>query len=629
MALAASMSCSSPASPEPERREEQTEEPEYIQDFLPIGSSEHDSQSSNMLVSDIRIPRAFAPCLHTDELTMEMAGFKEDYLLVFKADSGEEYEMEILDYSSDILKFRLHERLLPGDYELSVVSDDCYQYIGTRYVMCDIPSGIPGINVSGKVTIAGVAAAGVVISDGFAFTVSASDGRYNLISEKANGYVFAQTPANAVARVEGAVPQFFKYLTGDKSVVETADFEFEASDNIKHRFLLLADLHLDRSKTESIRLCNELFMPDLNATIDATDVPCFIFTAGDQTTESRWNTYDFDLDDWRNYVSDWKCPVYHCMGNHDNDPAFSASDWDSESTYKKKIGPSWYSLDIGKVHYVVLDDIIYDNSDATKQYGYYVRVAQHQLDYLKKDLLKVPHTSPVVIITHSPMFITDGLGSVANRFESLDDINELLDCLDAFEEVHILSGHTHINHNIEVRNGVYEHNVAASSASTWYCEWSTGKAVHYCRDGTIGGYQIWDADGADLRWVHKSMGRSVSEGQFHCVDLNEVPENYRGTKDEDVVLINVYNWDDKWTVSVTENGLKRSVTQAYRKDPVYNMIFPEPISSQTNPVNTEHIFLVRASSADSDLDITVTDRFGNRYSGKMLRPFAFTLENYD
>ena len=43
---------------------------------------------------------------------------------------------------------------------------------------------------------------------------------------------------------------------------------------------------------------------------------------------------------------------------------------------------------------------------------------------------------------------------------------------------------------------------------------------------------------------------------------------------------------------------------------------------------TKHFFEVKASSANSTLEITVTDRFGNVSTETMTRPKQFKIENY-
>lgn len=627
MAAGFLLSCSAPDTLPDGPVSGKPEEPEeYRQGFSPLDESQAEPTWKTQLVTSVKMPRAFAPCLHTDILEIPMRGFESGYSIRFISDSGVEYEAIIMTSTDEKVTFRLPPSIIPGDYHLLIAYGDKVQELGSRYVMCDIPTGTEGINVKGTVYIDGRPASHVVISDGYEFTVSDIDGKYRLISEKANGYVFAQSPSDAVAKVVKSIPQFFVHISKDVDVVDEADFVFDSCNHSTHRVIVVTDLHLSDYNMDADKLCTQYFMPDLNATLEATGCPCYIFTAGDQTTESRWNYGD--LYDWREYIADWKRPIYHCMGNHDNNPDYVSSDFDSESTYKKVIGPNWYSLDIGKVHYIVMDDIVYDNSPAGAR-NYFVRFARHQLDYLKKDLLKVHPETPVVVFSHSPLLLAAGAGQSTPRFESYSDIYDFVDCFDGFEEVHFISGHTHVNHNVTIRHGFHEHNMAASSGSTWLCEQNTGTKAHICRDGVIGGYQIWDADGSKVSWVHKSLHKKVEDGQFHFVDLNLVPADDRGTDLRNMVLLNVYNWDDGWKIQVTEGGRPLEVTQVYRTDPIYKLAFPKQISSQTVPAATDHLFHIRASAADTDLDFEITDRFGNVYKGKMSRPYDFILKNYE
>lgn len=47
--------------------------------------------------------------------------------------------------------------------------------------------------------------------------------------------------------------------------------------------------------------------------------------------------------------------MYHAIGNHDHCHKYE-NDYEAEAEYRKYFGPTYYSFNIGKVHYVVLDD---------------------------------------------------------------------------------------------------------------------------------------------------------------------------------------------------------------------------------------------------------------------------------
>ncbi len=51
-------------------------------------------------------------------------------------------------------------------------------------------------------------------------------------------------------------------------------------------------------------------------------------------------------------------PQYYVHGNHDYD--FDATDdAHSADTWRREYGPAYYSFDIGDVHFVVLDNVVY------------------------------------------------------------------------------------------------------------------------------------------------------------------------------------------------------------------------------------------------------------------------------
>ena len=104
------------------------------------------------------------------------------------------------------------------------------------------------------------------------------------------------------------------------------------------------------------------------------------------------------------------------------------------------------------------------------------------------------------------------------------------------------------------------------------------------------------------------------------------------------VLINVWNWNPKWTLTVTdEHGKDLKWTRTFAYDPLHIKALTIPrfnknITKEPSFITEKampHFFKVKADNATDDLTITVKDEFGNVYTENMARPKAFnTLTDY-
>jgi hypothetical protein len=82
---------------------------------------------------------------------------------------------------------------------------------------------------------------------------------------------------------------------------------------------------------------------------------------------------------------------------------------------------------------------------------------------------------------------------------------------------------------------------------------------------------------------------------------------------------------------VKENGVALKVTRLKFTDPLYlhsALAKRQNSNDSSDGSHTYHMYKVVASSPDSTLDITVTDRFGNVYKETMKRPRPFSIEEY-
>ncbi len=104
---------------------------------------------------------------------------------------------------------------------------------------------------------------------------------------------------------------------------------------------------------------------------------------------------------------------------------------DGGALFRNVFGETHYSFDHRGVHFVGLDNV----SRAKPEVG------PEQLAWLKRDLARFPATAPIVVFTHRPLF---DLKPEWEWFTS--DGDEVMEVLKPFENVTVLYGHIHREH---------------------------------------------------------------------------------------------------------------------------------------------------------------------------------------
>ena len=510
-----------------------------------------------------------------------------------------------------------------------------------------------GSTVYGKVSCEGTGLAGVVVSDGIEVVKTDSKGVYQMKSKKYHGYVFVSTPSGYEPLVSGILPKFHATLKSPANVAERVDFQLKKADGQdNHRMLMLGDIHLARRTDDQKQFAG--FVKDVNATIASTPGRVYALTLGDMTWDLYWITNNYSF---KEYLADAAgiqgVMLYHTIGNHDHS-MYYMGDYDTVKEYKELIGPTYYSFNIGKVHYVVLDDVECTNSTPTtdeKGNACYKRtydghIVSDELNWLKKDLASVPNGTPLVVTMHIPLYSNRGAYNIK-------EASALENVLKAYPEVHLYTAHTHTVYNTDHlgTNHLYEHN-AGSICGTWWWSGKETPGVHIGQDGSPGGYTLLDIAGTNVKWQYKATGKGT-DYQFVTYDRNQIlltDDKYvpssNGTYKFDAsiwgqantaneVYINVWNWDPDWKVEVSENGTPLKVSQIVsgEKDPLHLIAYTaKRINKNSKPTfettKNYHLFKVTASGPDTTLDIKVTDRFGNVYTETMPRPKAFNTDTY-
>jgi 3',5'-cyclic AMP phosphodiesterase CpdA len=134
--------------------------------------------------------------------------------------------------------------------------------------------------------------------------------------------------------------------------------------------------------------------PDYYAKGKTVGMPAFLISLGD-TTESgtaiQWN--DTNAPDYCSYVQTIKnlmpgCPTYETIGNHD-----SKKNNVVRQKVVEKQGNTYYSFDVNDVHFVVLDPYTAGLVAAPD-------LDANQLNWLEKDLAKLPEDAYIIIAMH-------------------------------------------------------------------------------------------------------------------------------------------------------------------------------------------------------------------------------------
>lgn len=585
---------------------------------------------------------------------------------ILESDAGISYVCPIVNTTSDSFTVRLADGCETGYYKVFVKRDARKKSFGRIYI--NIVEDIDfkpdaGTTVYGIVSSAGVGVENVVVSDGAEVTVTNEKGIYQLKSAKKWGYVFISVPSGYEVPSVGVLPQFHRALKNSADVVERADFKLEKVDGQdSYKIFMLGDMHLVNRTGDLGQFAQ--FTSDLTDYMTRhKGEKMYALTLGDMTWDLYWYSNSYYFPQYLNTVNSQikNLQIFHTMGNHDNDFQ-TRSDYDAAVKYVDQICPTYYSFNIGKVHYVVMDDIDCSSYDGSTSRNYVKSLSAEQLDWLAKDLSYVAKTTPVVVAMHAQVFYPTTSGFKIDH----DPVNtlRLFDILDGYT-VRFVTGHTHKLFNVTPDAPIVDgHNFreynSGSVCASWWWSGNLTPGIHIGTDGTPGGYGIWDVTGTDFQCLYKSTGWP-EEYQFRSYDLNNVhfsmadvplmPSDISASvknaymqyvnaypqNNDNEVLINIWNWNSDWTLSVVDENRKTlPYTEVWAYDPLHIAALSVKRFNNAGLKSTPlfitdkftHFFKVKADDADTDLVITVKDEFGNEWTENMQRPKAFSTDAY-
>lgn len=459
-------------------------------------------------------------------------------------------------------------------------------------------SNFTNVNISGKVSSAGKGIGKVAVSDGYNVVHTAVDGTYRFASHYNAEHVFLSLPSGYEIPHQKGIPQFYQKI--DKAAQQQrVDFVLNAipQGDDKHAFIVWGDTQI-QSKGDAKQLLS-ISAPDTKATIATLgNQPIFGIAVGDLVFDH------FELfPDYKQAVEITGIPYYQLIGNHDQDYTARTDDG-SQVTFKQNFGPTYYSFNRGKIHYVVLDNVFFIGL-AHQYIGY---LAEAQFAWLEKDLQNVPKGSTLVVSLHIPVYnkISDTGNAKEEKLGSMTSNREALFAMLKDYKVHFMTGHTHFNENWE-KDNMMEHNHGTVCGAWW--------SGPICGDGTPSGYAVYQVNGDDISWYYKSTGFD-KDHQLTIHKKGAIPE--KPTE----VAANVWNWDPKWKVEWLEDGQsKGAMTQYVGLDPQAVALYTGPAIPKhhtwVEPVTTDHLFLATPSPSAKEIMVRATDRFGKVYEQSM------------
>lgn len=433
--------------------------------------------------------------------------------------------------------------------------------------------------------------AGVAVTEGTCVAVSDASGRYSLPYDRASGnFVYISTPSGYLNSSFRGDNCYYKDIEKGR-----CEYDFTVTknpvDDSRHRVIAFAD-------------------PQIQDVDDLVPFDGRVDDIADYLNQTEDGTYGFgiclgDLVGYQHKLypritgkfNDTGLGIRYTIGNHDM-TNWGRSFETSLREFEKFFGPAYYSFNVGKVHYVMLDDCFYVGRD----YFYIGYINERQLDWLAQDLALVPEDYKLVLCMHIPTT----LGKEDRDRFRYDIIGDNLCNKPAFydmlkgHDALILSGHMHTNSNFEISDRLTEHNIGGF-CGTWWCG-------TVCVDGCPPGYKVYNFTGNTCEWFYKSCGFAPEHQARLYLDHKDYPG---------LAVAHVWDVDSAWSVEYWEDGVKVCDMERFKgNDPVSKAEFSDPSKHKIAWVGyqaTGNLFKAPYNPTAQSHELRITDRFGRKY----------------
>lgn len=251
---------------------------------------------------------------------------------------------------------------------------------------------------------------GVAVSDGLNVAQTGDDGAFILLGHDKERFIFITTPSGYKSD-----NRYYRRIEG-----KNGNYQFELqplkgriAKGGNHKFVHITDTEIFNTQNHEDWVNNV-------RDYARNEKAAFVIHTGDICYENGLKSHINLMN-----TANMDCPMFYCIGNHD-----LVKGQYGEELFETVYGPTWYSFDVGNVHYIVTPMLGGDHAPSYKMADVY--------RWMKNDLALVPKGKAVMIFNHDLLTTGDEFIYGKNEQEPIN-LNE--HNLKAW-----IYGHWHINY---------------------------------------------------------------------------------------------------------------------------------------------------------------------------------------
>jgi len=370
----------------------------------------------------------------------------------------------------------------------------------------------------------------VRVSDGYRISITDASGKFEIpIGPESGPFVFVCLPAGywtdrfyVPTSLAAAAPPVFRL----RSCLASESY----------RAVYLTDVHLGEGRADQSYSRFEATIEEINS-LDPT--PAFCWVGGDITLQGGKGEKYVEL------MSRLKMPVRNAVGNHE----LLVREADPRERFQRLFGPTYYSFDVGQVHYVTLDGCQV-NPKAEGYRNVEGLLSNRELHWLAEDLRRVPEGTAKVVSIHIPLVsdYAERRGTTAAKvpYWIVQNADEVADLLAGHGVSLVFQGHLHENQRGR-RQGIEFVESISVSGRWWKAELA---AREHGVSGEPRGYRILEVNGSTIRHHYQSSGESRVDAVGEIAGRPAVLPAHR----EAVLSVNIFDGTPETIVSASLDG---------------------------------------------------------------------------